>query len=92
MGGGKMLEMKKTAIAFDEKELMKLEQIITDQDQAEALKFLKQQYITSLSGDSKIDSTLTGGRARASPGWLKLGPGWTSPWHCLQANLILRGN
>lgn len=36
-----MLEIKKTAIAFDEKELMKLEEIITDQDEAEALRFLR---------------------------------------------------
>jgi len=36
-----MLELKKTAIALDEKELMKLEQIITDKDEAEALRFLK---------------------------------------------------
>lgn len=36
-----MLELKKTAIAFDEKELMKLEEIITDQDEAEAIRFLK---------------------------------------------------
>lgn len=36
-----MLELKRTAIAFDEKELMKLEEIIIDQDEVEALKFLK---------------------------------------------------
>ena len=41
MGGEKMLEIKKTGIAFHEKELMKLEEIITDQDETEALKFLK---------------------------------------------------
>jgi hypothetical protein len=35
-----MLEIKKTAISFDDKDLMKLEEIITDQDEAEALKFL----------------------------------------------------
>ena len=35
-----MLEFKKTAIAFDEKELMKLEEIITDQGEAEALRNL----------------------------------------------------
>ncbi len=35
-----MLEIKKTAIAFDEKELMRLEGIIIDEDEAEALKFL----------------------------------------------------
>ena len=36
-----MLELKKTAIAFNEKGLMKLEQIVTNQDEAAALKFLK---------------------------------------------------
>ena len=36
-----MLELKKTAIAFDEQELMKLERIIIDHDQTEALKFLR---------------------------------------------------
>ncbi|MEE9420438.1 MAG: hypothetical protein V3W43_13215 [Desulfatiglandaceae bacterium] len=36
-----MLEIKKTGIAFDEKELIKLEEIIIDQDETEALKFLK---------------------------------------------------
>ena len=35
-----MLEINKTAIPFDEKDLMKLEEIITDQDEAEALIFL----------------------------------------------------
>ena len=36
-----MLELKKTAIAFNVKELMKLEEIFIDQDEAEALRFLK---------------------------------------------------
>jgi len=36
-----MLELKKTGIAFDEKELMELEEIIVDQDETEALEFLK---------------------------------------------------
>jgi hypothetical protein len=36
-----MLELKKTGIALDEKELMKLEEIIIDRDEAEALRFLK---------------------------------------------------
>jgi len=36
-----MLELKKTAIALGEKELMKLKEIITDQNEAEALRFLK---------------------------------------------------
>lgn len=32
---------KETAIALDEKELMKLEEIFIDQDEVEALRFLK---------------------------------------------------
>jgi hypothetical protein len=36
-----MLGLKKTAIAFDEKEMMKREKIILDGDKAEALTFLK---------------------------------------------------
>lgn len=44
-----MLEIKKTGIAFDEKELMKLERIITDQDESEALKFLKQAVYNKIA-------------------------------------------
>lgn len=36
-----MLEIRKTAIALDEKELLELERIITDGDEKEALRFLK---------------------------------------------------
>ena len=36
-----MLEIKKTAISLDEKDLMELERIITDSDEKEALRFLK---------------------------------------------------
>lgn len=44
-----MLELKKTAIAFDEKELMRLEQIITDQDEVEALRFLKRAVYNKIT-------------------------------------------
>ena len=44
-----MLEIKKTAIAFDEKELMKLEEIIIDQNEAEALKFLKRAVYNKIA-------------------------------------------
>jgi len=44
-----MLEIKKTGIAFDEKELIKLEQIITDQDEAEAFKFLKRAVYNKIA-------------------------------------------
>jgi hypothetical protein len=36
-----MLELKRTAISLDEKELLELERIITDGDEKEALRFLK---------------------------------------------------
>jgi hypothetical protein len=36
-----MLEIKKTAIALDEKELLELERIVTDADKKGALSFLK---------------------------------------------------
>ncbi len=36
-----MLEIKKTAIAFYENDLIELERIITDGEEKEALKFLK---------------------------------------------------
>jgi len=44
-----MLELKKTAIALDEKELMKLEEIITDQNEAEALRFLKRAVYNKIA-------------------------------------------
>ncbi len=36
-----MLEIRKTAVSFDEVDLMELERIITDGDEKEALSFLK---------------------------------------------------
>ena len=36
-----MLEIRRTAIALDEKELLELERIITDGDEKEALRFLR---------------------------------------------------
>ena len=36
-----MLEIKKAAVAFDEKELMELERIMVDSDKDEAIRFLK---------------------------------------------------
>jgi len=44
-----MLEIKKTGIAFDEKKLMKLEEIITDQDEADALEFLKRAVYNKIT-------------------------------------------
>jgi len=39
-----MLEIRKTAVSFDERDLMDLERIITDADEKEAFLFLK-KYI-----------------------------------------------
>ncbi len=36
-----MLEIKRTAIALDEEELLELERVITDRDEKRALSFLK---------------------------------------------------
>ena len=36
-----MLEIRKTAVSFDERDLMNLERIITDSDEKEAFLFLK---------------------------------------------------
>jgi len=36
-----MLEIRKTAVAFDEKDLMELERIMVDNDKDDAMRFLK---------------------------------------------------
>ena len=36
-----MLEIKRTAIALNEEELLELERIVTDRDEKEALRFLR---------------------------------------------------
>ncbi len=36
-----MLEIRKTAVSFDEGDLMDLERIVTDSDEKEALRFVK---------------------------------------------------
>ena len=36
-----MLEIKKSAVSFDESDLMELERIVTDGDEKEALRFIK---------------------------------------------------
>ena len=40
-----MLEIRKTAIALDERELLELERSVTDRDEKEALIFLKKSVI-----------------------------------------------
>lgn len=36
-----MLEIRKTAISLDERDLLELERIVTDSDEKEALRFIK---------------------------------------------------
>jgi hypothetical protein len=61
-----MLEIRRTAIAFDEKELLELERIITDLDAKEALKFLKKSVYERIAHaqQGKLKSHLdTGGNS-----------------------------
>ncbi|MFC2010360.1 hypothetical protein ACFLVU_03795 [Chloroflexota bacterium] len=48
-----MLEIRKTAVSLDEKDLMDLERIITDNDEKEALLFLKNLSTTVLCMPSR---------------------------------------
>ena len=55
-----MLEMRKTAVSLDERDLMELERIITDTDEKEALKFLKKSVYDKIthSQQGKLKSHL----------------------------------
>jgi hypothetical protein len=44
-----VLEIRKTAVSFNEKELIELERIITDNDAAEALEFVKKVVYDRIS-------------------------------------------
>ena len=44
-----MLDIRKTAVSFDERDLMELERIITDGDEKEALRFLKKSIYERIS-------------------------------------------
>ncbi|MDP2918870.1 MAG: hypothetical protein Q8O43_01450 [Dehalococcoidia bacterium] len=58
-----MLEIRKTAVSFDEKDLMELERIMVDSDEGEAMKFLKKSVYDRISHaqqgklKSHLDST-----------------------------------
>jgi len=58
-----MLEIRKTAIALEEEELLELEQIIVDRDEKEALAFLKKIVYdkVSRSQQGKLKSHLDTG-------------------------------
>ncbi len=55
-----MLEIKKTAVSFDEQDIMELERIITDGDEKEALKFIKRSVYNRIlhSQQGKLKSHL----------------------------------
>ena len=44
-----MLEIRKTAVSFNEEDLMELERIVTDSDEKEALKFVKKAIYDRIS-------------------------------------------
>jgi len=44
-----MLEIRKTVVSFDEKDLMELERIVTDNDKKEALRFIKKSIYDRIS-------------------------------------------
>ncbi|MDD5287890.1 MAG: hypothetical protein PHY28_02090 [Dehalococcoidales bacterium] len=59
-----MLEMRKTAVSFDERDLMELERIVTDGDEKEALRFVKKSVYDRINNaqQSRLKSHLdTGG-------------------------------
>ncbi len=58
-----MLEIRKTAISLDEKEILELERIITDSDEKEALKFLRKSVYEKIvhSQQGKLKSHLDTG-------------------------------
>jgi len=44
-----LLEIRKTAVSYDEKDLIELERIITDVDEKEALVFIKKSVYARIS-------------------------------------------
>ena len=44
-----MLEIRKTVVSFDERDLMELERIITDSNEKEALRFIKKSVYDRIS-------------------------------------------
>jgi hypothetical protein len=58
-----MLEMRKSAVSFDEQDLMALERIITDSDEKEALFYLKKRVYDriALAQTGRLKSHLDSG-------------------------------
>jgi len=44
-----MLEIKKSAVSFDESDLLELERIVTDGDEKEALRFIKKSIYNRIA-------------------------------------------
>lgn len=57
-----MLEIRKTAVAFDENDLIELEEIVIDNDAEQALKFLKKSVYERIvhSQQGRLKSHLDG--------------------------------
>ena len=55
-----MLEIKKTAVSFDEQDIIELERIVMDDDEKEALRFVKKSIYERIlhSQQSKLKSHL----------------------------------
>jgi hypothetical protein len=55
-----MLEIRKTAVSFDEQDIMELERIIMDDDEKEALRFVKKSIYERIlhSQQGKLKSHL----------------------------------
>jgi hypothetical protein len=55
-----MIEIKKTAVSFDEGDIMELERIVTDDDEKEALRFVKKSIYERIlhSQQGKLKSHL----------------------------------
>ena len=51
-----MLEIRKTAVALEEEELLELEQIIVDRDEKEALAFLQRSVYDKIVASQKVRS------------------------------------
>jgi len=57
-----MLEIRKTVVSFDEKDLLELEKIVTGSDEKEALRFIKKSVYDriSYSQQGRLKSHLEG--------------------------------
>ncbi|MFC2071346.1 hypothetical protein ACFLUU_01315 [Chloroflexota bacterium] len=58
-----MLEIKKSAVSFDEQDIMELERIVTDGDEKEALRFIKRSIYDRIlhSQQGRLKSHLDAG-------------------------------